>query len=65
MRSGRNTELHDVDVSGGGTVITGIVIGGIALLVAFFIFAERIFPDGDREKAKVELVVPEVDAPAK
>ena len=29
MRSGRNTELHDVDVSGGGTVITGIVIGGI------------------------------------
>jgi hypothetical protein len=65
MKNHRNQGLHDVDVSGGGSVIAGIVIGGIVLVVSLFVFGERIFSQNERERPKVELVAPEPDPPAK
>jgi hypothetical protein len=65
MKNHRNEGPHDVGVSGGGSVIAGIVIGGIVLVLSLFVFGERIFSEGDGERPKLELVLPEPNAPTK
>jgi hypothetical protein len=59
-----NDRIMEV-ASGGGSIIAGIVVGGLALVVLLFIFVDDIFTPPETATVNVELDSPQANAPVK